>query len=123
VTERNFPHNTCPASRHVELMAEALAKGERYAMFEEEPEHCAESLRSVIESLWKLRTAAQQDGVDGHGLSVRIEQRPDGGIRVWSPQVRGLILSGSDPVKVMADVWPAITALMEHQRRPEQTGE
>lgn len=53
---RKFPHNTCPASRHVALMADALASGRRYAMFDEEPEHCAGSIYSVLESLWKLRT-------------------------------------------------------------------
>jgi hypothetical protein len=53
---RKFPHNTCPASRHLHLMAEALAKGERYHMFEEEPEHCAITMLAVLESLWKLRT-------------------------------------------------------------------
>lgn len=37
-------------------MAEALAAGERYAMLEEEPQHCAETMLSVLESLWKLRT-------------------------------------------------------------------
>lgn len=55
---RKFPKNTCPASRHVHMMAEALARGEHYHMFEEEPEHCAGSLLSVLESLWKLRTKA-----------------------------------------------------------------
>jgi hypothetical protein len=34
---RNFPTNTCPASH---MMAEALARGEKYWMFEGEPEHC-----------------------------------------------------------------------------------
>lgn len=56
---RNFPHNTCPASRHVHMMADALAKGKRYHMFEEEPEHCAVSLLSVLESLWRLRTETE----------------------------------------------------------------
>jgi hypothetical protein len=51
---RNFP-NTCPASRHLHLMAERLAKGQRYPMFHEEPQHCAETMLSVLESLWKLR--------------------------------------------------------------------
>lgn len=46
---------TCPASRHVHLMAEALAHGETYHMFTVEHEHCAESLLSVLESLWKAR--------------------------------------------------------------------
>lgn len=57
---RRFPENTCPASRHVHLMAKALAKGKQYYMFDEEPEHCAASLFSVLESLWKARTNANQ---------------------------------------------------------------
>lgn len=45
---------TCPASRHVHLMAERLLGG-GYPMLSEEPEHCACSLLSVLESLWKAR--------------------------------------------------------------------
>lgn len=55
----NFPRNTCPASRHLRMMAEALAAGRKYHMFDEEPEHCAETIYSVLESLWKLRTRVQ----------------------------------------------------------------
>jgi len=47
--------NTCPASRHVHMMADALATGEKFHPFDEEPFHCAESLYSVITSLWKAR--------------------------------------------------------------------
>jgi hypothetical protein len=46
---------TCAASRHVHLMADALASGRAYPMLQEEPEHCAGSLLSVLESLWKAR--------------------------------------------------------------------
>jgi len=53
---KRFPANTCPASRHVHMMALALARGETYHMLTEEPEHCAESMLSVLESLWKART-------------------------------------------------------------------
>ena len=55
---RKFGVNTCPASRHLHLMALALSKGEKYFMLDEEPEHCAGTMLSVLESLWKLRTAA-----------------------------------------------------------------
>lgn len=55
---RNFPTNTCPASRHVHMIALALARGEKYHMIDEEPEHVAGSLLSVLESLWTLRTKA-----------------------------------------------------------------
>ena len=53
---RTFPDNTCAASRHLHLMAESLAKGKPYPMLQEEPEHCAETMLSVLESLWKART-------------------------------------------------------------------
>lgn len=53
---RNFPTNTCPASRHLHIMADILASGKPYPMFEEEPEHCAETMLAVLESLWKSRT-------------------------------------------------------------------
>jgi hypothetical protein len=53
---RHFMKNTCPASRHVHLIAESLAKGDKYHMIDEEPEHVAVSLLSVLESLWNLRT-------------------------------------------------------------------
>ena len=52
---RKFMVNTCGASRHVHMMAEQLAKGKPYHMLTEEPQHCAGSLLSVLESLWKAR--------------------------------------------------------------------
>jgi len=53
---RQFPGNTCPASRHLHLMALGLASKRGYVMLLDEPEHCAGSMLSVLESLWKLRT-------------------------------------------------------------------
>lgn len=53
---RNFPTQTCPASRHLHIMADSLTMGtKKYPMFEEEPEHCATSIYAVLESLWKAR--------------------------------------------------------------------
>ena len=53
---RDFPKNTCGASRHVQLMADELAAGLQYRMLQEDPKYCAESMLSVLESLWKART-------------------------------------------------------------------
>lgn len=53
---RNFPTNTCPASRHLHIMADALSSGRGYPMLQEEPEHCAGSIYAVLESLWKARS-------------------------------------------------------------------
>lgn len=52
---KQFPVNTCPASRHVLMMAEGLLK-KGYPMLQEEPEHCAESMLAVVASLWEART-------------------------------------------------------------------
>lgn len=51
-----FGVNTCPASRHVAMMAEELLKGGTYKMFTDEPEHCGESLAAVVQNLWEMRT-------------------------------------------------------------------
>lgn len=53
---RNFPANTCAASRHLHLMACQLAAGKPYPMLQEEPAHCAMTMLAVLESLWKART-------------------------------------------------------------------
>ena len=57
---RRFPDNTCPASRHLHIMADCLLKG-GYPMLQEEPDHCAESILAVLASLWEART---EDGKD-----------------------------------------------------------
>ena len=36
---RDFPENTCPASRHLHLMASALATGKQYPMLADEGAH------------------------------------------------------------------------------------
>jgi hypothetical protein len=45
--------------------------------------------------------------------TVTFAKRPDGGMRVFSQDLPGLILSHSDPDKVAADVWPAVKVLIE----------
>ena len=52
---REFGVNTCPASRHLHGIALSLAAGREYPMLTEEPEHCAGTMLSVLESLWKAR--------------------------------------------------------------------
>lgn len=46
---------TCPASRHLHLMADRLAAGKPYPMLTEEPQHCAESILAVLAALWTAR--------------------------------------------------------------------
>ena len=53
---RNFPINTCPRSRHVEMIAEKLFKGKVFHILNEEPKHCAESMLCTVKSLYLERT-------------------------------------------------------------------
>lgn len=57
---RNFPANTCPASRHAEMIGEALAKGRAYPMLAEEPEYCGETLLATVAALYEARTKLAQ---------------------------------------------------------------
>lgn len=59
---RNFPNNTCPASRHVQMMAESLAETGQYSMLNEDPQHCAGSLSVVLSNLYAARTFLDQLG-------------------------------------------------------------
>src|SRR3990167_821363 len=53
---RRFPQNTCPASRHVQMMAEYLPTKKGYPMLQEEPEHCAQSMLATVAALYEART-------------------------------------------------------------------
>lgn len=53
-----FPKKTCPASRHVHIIVEALLdpKSDMHrTMAGYEPEHIAGSIASVLEGLWNAR--------------------------------------------------------------------
>lgn len=53
---RKFPENTCPASRHVQMMGEYLTTKNGYPMLQEEPEHCAQSILATVAALYEART-------------------------------------------------------------------
>lgn len=57
---RRFPVNTTPASRHIEIIAEALARKETYHMLSEEPEHCAGSMLAVLVDLYKNKNEIER---------------------------------------------------------------
>lgn len=48
-------------------------------------------------------------------VNVTIEDRADGGVRVYSDDLPGLILSGRERIKVIADIEPAARALLEYK--------
>ena len=77
---RRFPHNTCPASRHAQLIAEALAGGRDYPMLREEPGHVAGSIASVVADLFSARTM-----LDKLGYTWAV--RPDGSV-IWKRKTK-----------------------------------
>ncbi len=52
----------------------------------------------------------------GYG-TIKIAAREDGGLRVWSDDFPGLVLSGPDQRKVLESIGPALIALFEHKQR------
>lgn len=50
-------------------------------------------------------------------VAVTFERRPDGGLRVYSDDVPGLMLSGSNADAVVADVIPALETLFAYNRK------
>ena len=48
-------------------------------------------------------------------ITVYIADREDGGIRVWSDDLPGLILSGKNRVGVLADIGPAVKAIRAYK--------
>lgn len=70
---RDFPNNTCPASRHVQLMAEALADGKPYPMLDEEPEHCAGSMLATVGALWNARSELDRLRADNERMREALE--------------------------------------------------
>jgi hypothetical protein len=51
------------------------------------------------------------------------ERREDGGLRVYSDEVPGLVLSGSDPDAVLADVKPALEGILWSIHQAQVTAE
>ena len=49
-------------------------------------------------------------------ITIKMGPREDGGLRVWSDDLPGLILSGSDQLKVLQDVGHVIIQLIRHKR-------
>ena len=57
---RQFPTNTCGASRHAEQIGVALVLGEPYPMLTEEPNYCGESILATVAALWEARTEIER---------------------------------------------------------------
>lgn len=45
-------------------------------------------------------------------VSLTIEKRDDGGLRIWSDDLPGLVLSGADPMEVWRDLGLSLKMLL-----------
>ena len=54
---RDFPHNTCPASRHAQLMGERLLKRQTCHDIADDPHHAGESILLTVAALYEARAA------------------------------------------------------------------
>lgn len=86
---RDFPANTCPASRHAQMIGEALMKGEPYPMLTDEPELCGESILSTVASLWEARTKLAAPAVPAGYVLVPVEPTPLPPYYIGGPYIDG----------------------------------
>lgn len=49
-------------------------------------------------------------------ITIKLEPREGGGLRVYSDDLPGLVLSHSDQRAVLMDIGPAIIGILEHKR-------
>lgn len=54
---RDFPHNTCPASRHAQLMGQRLLAGKTCHDIADDPHHAGESILLTVVALYEARAA------------------------------------------------------------------
>lgn len=52
---RSFPTNTCPYSRHAQMIGENLIRSKPYPMLQEDPEHCGGSILATVLALYQAR--------------------------------------------------------------------
>lgn len=79
---REFPNNTCPSSRHVQMIAEELYTTGGYPMLQDDPQHCAGSIASVVSSLYQTRSFLLS-----LGYSWSVDQ--DGNVE-WKKNAQGI---------------------------------
>lgn len=54
-------------------------------------------------------------------ITIKIAPREDGGIRVWSDEVPGLILSHGDQALVLADIGSMLLSILRHRAATPQS--
>ncbi len=115
---RNFPHNTCPASRHAQIIGEMLIQKKSYPMLHEEPEHCGETILSVVTSLYLARTEIEK-------LKKKLLRGKEERAKVLAALNIGRIVAQDDDGNYTREITPKrITeaiAIMRKEPEPKET--
>lgn len=69
---------TCAASRHAQIIGEAIGAGRPYPMLQDEPEHCAASILSAVGSLYEARLQLAQANAECNILRAALAGLADG---------------------------------------------
>jgi hypothetical protein len=104
---RNFPFNTCPASRHAQLAAESLMRRRVYSQFFDEPVHIGASIMSTVGRLYEARTRIAELEADARRYRWLCE------FREWPEPVEAAIDCGH---KVLID--EAVDAWIKEKDKP-----
>ncbi len=67
----------------------------------------------------ETKTIEIKDCMFVYMYTISVVRREDGGLRIWSDDVPGLLLSGADPSAVWRDLGPAIQTLLSHNTARE----
>lgn len=67
---RRFPHNTCPSSRHAQMIGENLLAGKHDSAVHDDPKHGGGSILGTVAALYECRTQREMllklCGMDGN---------------------------------------------------------
>ena len=109
---RDFPANTCGASRHAAMIAEALCSGDDYPMLAEEPDHCGESIAATVAALWECRTKlAQQDDLVQAAVAAALREAANACVNEYLDDPQGT-KSDTAYQHAVADCVTAVLALI-----------
>jgi hypothetical protein len=121
---RQFPDNTCPASRHAQMIGEALVKGEAFPELSEEPGLCGQSILATVGALYRARTAHAAPGAlqqEASGDTFRIDECEEAFVRDFCPYK-----GNPDPLIVWRAAWKssraAATAPADATQLPDPLG-
>lgn len=71
-------------------------------------------MENELEDNW---LAEVLDQLPDREITIRFQDRSDGGLRIWSDDVPGLVLSGPNPTEVIHNLGPALSSILIQCRK------